>query len=482
MEISKNLTKTMLVVRSLLLLLLLNIFLVLISGKKNHQRDEDEIKFMDWLIKNDVDVSNFEISRFRGERGLRASKSFEPREILLKIPHHLIISEDVAREGLANMSISMKHEKLYQRNGIEVHDLLAKVPSCDVVALFLASQRRLSSSKFEPYIKILPDKINIPLFMNLNDIASAARHSESIFRIVENQFRTFEKKADTYAEMYVDMFNVTFEEFHDDFRWAYGQLLSRAWRISEGDTSQCFMYPLIDMLNHKEHHGEPVALEHGNVGVMASSSKGVRQGQEMFQNYHITSRCNTESFWLYGFLNLENKEYECAFLDVDMVAFGEEEEKAKKRIALARHGITSSMESFIVRASFSKQDVLEMERLWSALRVLEASEEDLQSLEQQGDGVFDVASILSSRRSDDVLSRLRRVRRLDEAIRSRLDSMTQIDLQNGWQRKLKEPGVLVAILLQNERKALEAFESSLNTIWWDMIKYEFVPFALPLLF
>jgi len=458
------------------------------SSKKSKKKDDDEKRFMKWLSDNDVDVSGFEISKFRGERGLRAKTSFGRREIAIRIPSHLIISEDVARQGLANRTRSMSHSKMFEEKGIDIEEILENIPSCDVLALYIATQRYLSSSPFEPYIKILPEKPNIPLFMDINQIASTARYSESIYRVVEDRFRTFETKIRQYQDIYTDMFDVKPEDFHRDFRWAYGQLLSRAWRVTTQSSSstittspQCFMLPLVDMLNHAENHGEPVGLGNSDVGVM-TSEQGIRKGQEMFQNYHITSRCNTESFWLYGFVNLESSEYECAFLDVDMLASSDDEQdKMRKQIALSKLGITSTLESFIVRSSYNSKDILEMKTLWSSLLILETSTDELVRISEitTTKGIVNVANIISTTSSNNVLDKLRRVRRLNDAIESRLSDMTEIELSEGWRHKLHTPSVLVAILLQNEINALKAFDSALRNIWWDLIYYEFVPFALP---
>ena len=267
-----------------------------ISAKKTTNEGEG---FLTWLKSEGVDVSGFRIGRFRGERGVKATRTFEPGEIVAEIPSHLVISEEVAREGLMNLTNSLDHVKLFEKNGRKIEDMLEKISPCDLVTLYLAaSSRHVAASRFRAYLDVLPKNPNVPLFMSIDEIVETARHSESIYRILEDGFRTFEKKLGMYRDLYMDMFDVTQKEYEQDFKWGYAMLLSRAWRFTkESSTSpQCYMLPLVDMLNHAENQGEPVALDSG-IGVMLK--KRVRSGEQLYQDYHITSRCNTESFFLY---------------------------------------------------------------------------------------------------------------------------------------------------------------------------------------
>ena len=179
---------------------------------------------------------------------------------------------------------------------------------------------------------------------------------------------------------------------------------------------------------------------------------------------------------MYGFVELDNLDYMCAYLDVDMLAStGDEEETMRKRAALQTLGI-SAVESFVIRSSYNEQDVYNLKRLWASLIISETSSSQLEKIQGGFSSIVDVAAELND---TNVLSRLRRVRRLNDAIESRLNKMVEIELTDGWRLKLHTPSVLIAILLRDELSALRAFDSALRTIWWDVVLYEFIPFALP---
>ena len=129
----------------------------------------------------------------------------------------------------------------------------------------------------------------------------------------------------------------------------------------------------------------------------------------------------------------------CAYLDVDMIASNgdDEEQKMRKHMALQGLGI-STVESFVFRSSHKEHDIYNMKRLWASLLVSETSPDQLERIQGEFNSIVDVAAELND---TSVLDRLRRVRRLSDAVESRLNSVVDIELTDGWRRKLHTPSV-----------------------------------------
>ena len=106
-------------------------------------------------------------------------------------------------------------------------------------------------------------------------------------------------------------------------------------------------------------------------------------------------------------------------------------------MALQGLGI-STVESFVFRSSHKEHDIYNMKRLWASLLVSETSPDQLERIQGEFNSIVDVAAELND---TSVLDRLRRVRRLSDAVESRLNSVVDIELTDGWRRKLHTPSV-----------------------------------------
>lgn len=198
--------------------------------------------FLEWLQVNKVDTSSVQIHNFAGYGfGLQAAKDLKEGEKFLSIPRDLMMTPASASESALGPLIA--------------EDKILQVMPSIVLALHLLVEKRTPSSKWKPYIDILPDTFGTPLYFTPEELPflqGSPVHADCIsqYRNIARQYayfyRLFNSSSASHNLPIKDSFT------YDDYRWAVSAVMTRQNLIPTQDGSKMTyaLIPLWDMCNH----------------------------------------------------------------------------------------------------------------------------------------------------------------------------------------------------------------------------------------
>ncbi|KAL4237444.1 Histone-lysine N-methyltransferase setd3 [Mactra antiquata] len=198
--------------------------------------------FIEWLKSKNVDTSCVDVGEFDGYGyGLQACKDLKENESFLAIPREVMMTAQSARNTCLGPIIS--------------EDKILQVMPSVVLALHLLCEKRTTDSYWKPYLDILPQTYNTPLYFTPDDVkylkgSPAQGDCISQYRNIVRQYAYFYKLFQNDNSVQ----NLPLKEFFsfDDYRWAVSTVMTRQNQIPTEDGSKMTfaLIPLWDMCNH----------------------------------------------------------------------------------------------------------------------------------------------------------------------------------------------------------------------------------------
>lgn len=122
---------------------------------ESSQRSQGIGQFMNWLTENGAKIDGLSIYEFSGyDLGLKAETDFAENQLILEIPRALIFSTYTAASELT----VLQNDPLVQH-----------MPQV-ALAIALLIERHKESSKWKPYLDMLPSSYNTVLYMKTKDM------------------------------------------------------------------------------------------------------------------------------------------------------------------------------------------------------------------------------------------------------------------------------------------------------------------------
>ncbi|KAH3844375.1 hypothetical protein DPMN_086633 [Dreissena polymorpha] len=192
---------------------------------------------------------------------------------------------------------------------INADKILQVMPSV-VLALHLLCERRSEQSPWKPYLDILPDTYNTPLYFTPDDVkllkgSPAQSDCMNQFRNIARQYgyfyKLFQSDPAIAASLPIkDVFT------YDDYRWAVSTVMTRQNQIPtpDGNKMTFALIPLWDMCNHCS----GIITTSFNLEQNCSECYALRdytQGDQIFIFYG--ARSNAELLVNNGFVYMENE-------------------------------------------------------------------------------------------------------------------------------------------------------------------------------
>lgn len=262
----------------------------------SEKRAERIPAFMEWLKNNQVDVGCVEIHNFAGfGYGLQATKDLKEGDQFLAIPRSIMMTTQSAKTSPLGPLIS--------------EDKILQVMPSVVLALHLLCERRSTESFWKPYLDILPDSYNTPLYFTPEDLkylkgSPALSDCISQYRNIVRQYayfyKLFQNDASSQTLPIKDMF--TF----DDYRWAVSTVMTRQNQIPTPDGSK-MTFALISLWDMCNHCNGLITTDF-NLEKNCSECYSLRnycKGDQIFIFYG--ARSNAELLVNNGFVYLENE-------------------------------------------------------------------------------------------------------------------------------------------------------------------------------
>ncbi|QLL30371.1 hypothetical protein HG536_0A01880 [Torulaspora globosa] len=283
---------------------------------------EDQLqKFIEFCRKNGANLDeriSFKITRSAGVTAV-ATSAIHTQDPLISVPEKLLITRELAEKefGVNSATVSSGNSNA-------------------LLQLYIAKMKFEPSAKpfHKPYFDILPDTLNQPYFWSLKELELLKGTDlylllkENLRRIIREWWKLLHKlQIDAVdKEIYEGLessedFDVLryvcdYREKHQSFSWksfagylwATGIFTSRAFpRLvidkACSDLNEAFLYPVVDLLNHKNDTQVKWTFEHEKVCFITSET--LKEGDEVFNNYGDKS--NEDLLLCYGFLQESNR-------------------------------------------------------------------------------------------------------------------------------------------------------------------------------
>lgn len=252
-------------------------------------------KMLGWLKSNGAEFPKVVVEEFaKGYRGAKARTRISKGSTFISIPHKCIMTLDKAKES--------KLGQILQNSGANIADHT-------FLAMFVLQERYQEDSFWQPYLKLLPKKYpNVPYFYDTKlldtmrctfayDMLQQRKHS------LEDEYKNLKE---IIPHFYFSLF---------DFIWARTVVVTRVFGISAGGGEG--LVPLADMLNHKpqELTGTRWQFDEVRNAFTIVATKPYLKGCEIFDSYG--PKCNSRYLVNYGFTLPNNEANNQAAVFVD---------------------------------------------------------------------------------------------------------------------------------------------------------------------
>lgn len=285
---------------------------------------EEQLKeFLSFCKQNGANIDQriaFKVTPSAGITAI-ANSAIKTQDSLISVPKKLLITRELAEEefGVKNASVS---------NGN---------PNA-LLQLYVAKMKFEPTAKpfHKPYIDILPSTLDQPYFWNSKELG-LLKGTDLYLLLKENLRRNIKEWAELLANVNIDPFDgevyeqlkasetfdvlnyvCEYREKHSEipwnsfaaYLWATGIFTSRAFPrlvIDEhcSNLNEAFLYPVVDLLNHKNDTQVKWTFEQDNVCFRTSET--LKEGDEVSNNYGEKS--SEELLLSYGFIQ-ENNQYD----------------------------------------------------------------------------------------------------------------------------------------------------------------------------
>ncbi|QLQ77937.1 hypothetical protein HG537_0A01840 [Torulaspora globosa] len=282
---------------------------------------EDQLeKFIDFCKRNDTNIDeriSFKITSSAGITAI-AKCAIHTQDPLISVPRRLLITRELAEEefGVSSTVSSGNCNALLQ--------------------LYIAKMKFEPSTKrfHKPYFDILPETLNQPYFWSLEELQLLKGTDiylllkQNLRRIIKEWWELLDilqiepvdkeiyhglKSSEDFDVLrYVCEYRAKHQKFSwksfAAYLWASGIFTSRAFPrlVIDKDCSnlnEAFLYPVVDLLNHKNDTQVKWIFEHENVCFITSEK--LKKGDQVFNNYGDKS--SEDLLLSYGFLQDNNR-------------------------------------------------------------------------------------------------------------------------------------------------------------------------------
>lgn len=285
---------------------------------------EDQLeKFIDFCKQNGASIDDRIAFKVTPNTGISAvaSAAIQTQDPLIRVPRKLLITRELAEEEfqVKNVTVSTGNPNA-------------------LLQLYVAKLKFESTTKsfYQPYIEVLPSTLNQPYFWSFKELG-LLKGTDLYLLLKENLKRVIREWAELLDTLQIEAadrevyeqlnnsedFDVLkylseYRESHQrlswtcfaGYLWATGIFTSRAFPrlvIDEkcSNLNEAFLYPVVDLLNHKNNTKVKWTFEQEQVRF--ETSEILKEGDEIYNNYGDKS---SENLLLsYGFIQ-ENNEYD----------------------------------------------------------------------------------------------------------------------------------------------------------------------------
>ena len=164
-------------------------------------------------------------------RGVYALDTISEETPLLKIPRDYIVSVDTVESSAS----AMVYERIER--------------SSDKLALFILEQKaKGDSSKFKPWIDVMPREFGSPLFGTPQELERLK--GDPIHQEVLQELKAWEQQYDLLSASILEKFPEVFPSgccSFEEYKWARHMIESRAWHLR----GRQYLAPMADFFNHQ---------------------------------------------------------------------------------------------------------------------------------------------------------------------------------------------------------------------------------------
>jgi hypothetical protein len=253
-----------------------------------------------------IEIVSTQNDKKESNRTAKTLEDINAKQEICFIPKKLLLSESVAKNSKVGKCI-LKHmnENIYKEIDNE------KYPHCvDVIcmAAFMVNEHLAQKSFWAPYLNILPESFNMPVFWDVKEIKNLL--DGTFLKHMTLERLKWLKRIVEIIQNIDHCDKISFELF----LWAYGSITSRAFPKTVSTKNEpepnkedwititeICLYPVLDMFNH--HKDCKIVWLMQSEGVSFISHNGISSGAEVNNNYGPKGNENLLSN--YGFV-LEN--------------------------------------------------------------------------------------------------------------------------------------------------------------------------------
>ncbi|XP_063976691.1 actin-histidine N-methyltransferase [Diachasmimorpha longicaudata] len=252
-------------------------------------------QFVEWLQSHGAKIEGVSITEFAGfDLGIRADKDYHANELVLEIPREVIFSVETAAPELSS---------------IMSDPIIQNMPQV-ALAIALLVEKHKDSSKWKPYLHMLPTSYRTVLYMSTNDMAelkgsptleAALKQCRNIARQYSyfNQMFQSSGNSNEVSQILKDVF--TYEEYC----WAVSTVMTRQNIIPSRNSGEMIhaLIPMWDMCNHE---AGVITTDFNINSDMCECyvKREFKHGEQIFINYG--PRTNSDFFVHSGFVYPNN--------------------------------------------------------------------------------------------------------------------------------------------------------------------------------
>lgn len=222
-------------------------------------------------------------------RGVHCLTKVPADDVVLYVPFKYIMTSEVAKFSDIGKKINSSGVDLRSK-----HSYLAS---------YLLQEKHKSSSFWDPYIDVLPEKYaNMPIFFP-EDMLAQLKGSFCLGKIADRidslrrEYDNIRRAVPEYAKY-----------SHEEFVWARLVVITRIFGLLIDKVKTDGLVPYADMLNHKRPRETKWTFDDGRYGFIITTLKTIQRGEQIFDSYG--RKCNSRFFVNYGFALDENEDNE----------------------------------------------------------------------------------------------------------------------------------------------------------------------------
>lgn len=249
-------------------------------GGLHEQTDKFKV-FLRWLIDGGCIFPKLYLKFYSPEyRAVRALHKIALEEEILYVPHDMIMTSDLAKKSEIGQAIIKARIELRSKH--------------TYLAAFLLQEREAQSTKWKPYLDILPQEYNtVPLFFK-EECEKELKGSIAIKKM-QARIESLQAEYNNLCEHVPQ-----FARFpHKDFVWARLVVITRIFGLVIDGVKTDGLVPMADMLNHRRPRETKWTYDQNKQGFVISALQHIKQDAEIFDSYG--RKCNSRFFVNYGF-------------------------------------------------------------------------------------------------------------------------------------------------------------------------------------